>query len=236
MKKPTSATVCPAVVRQSPNGPEILAFRSSESGNGLITDGARENESVAETALRSMLEASGVAISGKLIDFGQSKGIVQGAVWHFFLCPCPPLPDCWSHAGPADNGQGPDFFWQNLNEYLEHDWDPAFIRAARHIQSRVMKLPALKLDEYCPAPRTDIARTMLGLARQRGANKSIDPLEVARSIAGNDEKEWRMMMKPIRAEAVRLAKGGQLLIKRKGKTVDPDGFKGVYRIALPEPE
>ncbi len=236
MKNPPSTTVCPAIVRQSPNGLEILAIRNAEFGNRLIAEESRETEGLAESARRSMLAASGVAIADHLIDIGQSKGIVQGTLWRFFLCPCPPLPESWSHEGPAGTGPASTFFWQRLDEYWEHDWDPAFIRAARHIQSRVAKLSGSQLDEYCPAERADIAQTILKLARECGHDKSIDPTEVARAIAGSDEKEWRLMMKPVRAEAVRLAKGGLVHIKRKGKIVDPEGFKGVYRIALSEPQ
>ena len=40
-------------------------------------------------------------------------------------------------------------------------------------------------------------------------------------------------MQPIRRVAVRLAKEGRLIITRKGRTVDPDDFRGVYRLGLP---
>ncbi|MCX5515253.1 DUF3253 domain-containing protein [Kaistia algarum] len=60
--------------------------------------------------------------------------------------------------------------------------------------------------------------------------KSLDPTEIARQIAGNDEKVWRLLMIPIRRVAVRLAKDGRAAILRKGKIVDPGDFKGVYRI------
>ncbi len=40
-------------------------------------------------------------------------------------------------------------------------------------------------------------------------------------------------MSPIRRVAVRLAQEGRVVIYRKGKPVDPDNFKGVYRIGLP---
>ncbi len=40
-------------------------------------------------------------------------------------------------------------------------------------------------------------------------------------------------MTPIRHAAVRLMKQGRIVILRKGRAVDPDDFRGVYRIALP---
>jgi len=56
---------------------------------------------------------------------------------------------------------------------------------------------------------------------------SIDPSEAARIL---DPEKWQRKFKSIRAEAVRLAKAGRLVILRKGKPVDPDDFKGVYRL------
>lgn len=60
--------------------------------------------------------------------------------------------------------------------------------------------------------------------------KSLDPTEIARQLAGTDEKIWRLLMIPIRRVAVGLAKDGRAAILRKGKVVDPEDFKGVYRI------
>jgi len=77
---------------------------------------------------------------------------------------------------------------------------------------------------------TDLSQTILSMLSERGPGKTICPSEVARAIAGSDEKQWRLLMKPIRAEAVRLAHEGQLTVRRKGKIVDPDDFKGIYRI------
>lgn len=74
--------------------------------------------------------------------------------------------------------------------------------------------------------------TILRLARERGPGKTICPSEAARALRGPDEKAWRLAMKPIRAEAVRLADEGLVEIRRKNKPVDPHDFKGVYRIAV----
>ena len=75
-----------------------------------------------------------------------------------------------------------------------------------------------------------IETTIHNLLVARGARKTICPSEVARAIAGKNEKEWRRLMKPVRAVAVRLTISGALIITRKGKPVDPDNFKGIYRI------
>lgn len=71
------------------------------------------------------------------------------------------------------------------------------------------------------------------LIAQRGQGKTICPSEVARALAGSDEKKWRLLMKPIRARAIVLAEQQEIIISRKGKTVDPNNFKGVYRLGNP---
>lgn len=70
---------------------------------------------------------------------------------------------------------------------------------------------------------------ILALAAARGPQKSICPSEAARAIA---PEGWRSLMSEARAAAVRLAKSGRVHILRKGRPVDPDSFKGVYRIRI----
>ena len=78
-----------------------------------------------------------------------------------------------------------------------------------------------------------IAETTLRLVAERGAGKSICPSEVARALGGPHPDGWGPLMKPVRRIAVGLAHGGRIAILRKGKPVDPDDFRGVYRLALP---
>lgn len=79
-----------------------------------------------------------------------------------------------------------------------------------------------------------IRQAIASAVLERGAGKTVCPSEIARSLAGSDEKVWRLMMNPIRAEAIRMAKAGDVRILRKGRPVDPDDFKGIYRLALPD--
>lgn len=78
-----------------------------------------------------------------------------------------------------------------------------------------------------------IKTAIIRLVDQRGDDKSVCPSEVARALAGSDEKRWRLLMKPIRAAAVDLARAGEIEIARKGRTVDPDAFRGVYQLRRP---
>lgn len=78
-----------------------------------------------------------------------------------------------------------------------------------------------------------IEERIRSLCHERGSGKTVCPSEVARDLAGSDEKRWRLLMAPIRAQAVRLAIDGAIVIRRKGRIVDPVAFKGIYRLGLP---
>ncbi|WAJ30854.1 DUF3253 domain-containing protein [Antarcticirhabdus aurantiaca] len=81
----------------------------------------------------------------------------------------------------------------------------------------------------------NVRQAILDALAAQSQGRSIDPTAVARSIAGSDERLWSRLMAPIRAEAVRLAEEGRLVIVRKNRPVDPRAFKGVYRLRAPEP-
>ncbi len=78
-----------------------------------------------------------------------------------------------------------------------------------------------------------IESAILSLAGERGPEKTICPSEAARALGGPHPDGWGPLMIPVRRIAVRLAKEGRVVIYRKGRPVDPDDFKGVYRIGLP---
>ena len=75
-----------------------------------------------------------------------------------------------------------------------------------------------------------IQAAILRHVEQRGPGKSLDPAEAARAAFPED---WRSRVRAVRAAAIGLARRGQVVILRKGEPVDPDSFKGVYRIAAP---
>lgn len=77
-----------------------------------------------------------------------------------------------------------------------------------------------------------IREVMLSHASAAPAKRGADPGDIARAIVGKDEKKWRQLMKPIKDEAVRMAKDGKLVLLRKGKPYDPDRLRGLYRIRL----
>jgi hypothetical protein len=80
----------------------------------------------------------------------------------------------------------------------------------------------------------EIEAAMLSLAEARGPGKTLGPTDIARALGGDHPDGWGPLMQPIRRAAVRLMKQGRIVIVRKGRPVDPDDFRGVYRIALPD--
>jgi Protein of unknown function (DUF3253) len=83
------------------------------------------------------------------------------------------------------------------------------------------------------ATQEDLEAAMLALLAERGPGRTIGPSDVAQAIGGNQPEGWGPLMQPVRRAAVRLMKERRVVILRKGRPVDPDDFKGTYRIALP---
>ena len=61
--------------------------------------------------------------------------------------------------------------------------------------------------------------------------KSLDPADVARAL---QPERWQRLLPQVRATSVGLARAGRVVITRHGKPADPDTFKGVWRLRLPE--
>jgi hypothetical protein len=79
----------------------------------------------------------------------------------------------------------------------------------------------------------ELEATMLALVTERGVGRNLDPTDVARAVGGDRPEGWGPLMQPVRQAAVRLMKAGRIVIFRKGRPVDPDDFKGIYRLTLP---
>lgn len=59
------------------------------------------------------------------------------------------------------------------------------------------------------------------------AGKSVSPEAVARAV---DAEGWRRILPQVKATAVGLARQDKLVILRHGKPVEPERFKGVWRM------
>ncbi len=70
---------------------------------------------------------------------------------------------------------------------------------------------------------------ILGRCEAAGPAGRVDPGDVARALY---PEKWQSLLPRIRLMARQLARAGHLAILRKGEPVDPDDFKGVYRLRL----
>ena len=57
--------------------------------------------------------------------------------------------------------------------------------------------------------------------------KSIDPMSVAKAV---EPERWQRLLGHVRTNAIELAKAGSIVILRHNKPVDPEKFRGVYRL------
>ena len=76
----------------------------------------------------------------------------------------------------------------------------------------------------------EIEAIILRLLAEAGG-KTISPTDAARALEPGPD--WNARIPAVRRAAVNLALAGRLVITRKGKPVDPNDFKGVYRLGLP---
>jgi len=61
-------------------------------------------------------------------------------------------------------------------------------------------------------------------------------IQTHRARPGDGPQAWRKYMRAVKQQALHLARSGRIEILRKGKPVDPDDFKGVWRMRLPRDE
>jgi hypothetical protein len=76
-----------------------------------------------------------------------------------------------------------------------------------------------------------VEAAIFDLLAKAAPGKSISPEDVARAA---DPEGWRRTLGHVRAVARGLARQGELVILRHNKPADPDDFKGVYRLRLPD--
>ncbi|WP_295773279.1 DUF3253 domain-containing protein [uncultured Mucilaginibacter sp.] len=74
-----------------------------------------------------------------------------------------------------------------------------------------------------------ISNTVLAMATERGADKTICPSEVARALYNT---HWRKHMEEVRQAAIVLHQQGRVSITQKGKPVDVNHIKGPIRIKI----
>ena len=223
---------CPVVIRQKDSQLQFLAVRIPNAGTRIINCDIGPEEPAKDAASRELTRQTGIQALPAIRDLGTSNGIARDERWHFFLMKTAALPDQFEYRN--DDDQPLSFFWQSFDTFFGDDWHPDFIRAIRHVQKKLESMTDEQRAAFFSNDDAGIADTIRQLLAERGAEKSICPSEVARHLAGTNEKEWRKLMKPIRSEAVRMALASEVDITRKGKVANPNDFKGIYRIRLPK--
>ena len=81
-----------------------------------------------------------------------------------------------------------------------------------------------------------LADVMIDLCAKAGPTQTIDPADVAKAfaeVANRPSVPWQGYLQTVRDTAVALAREGRIVIYRKGAPVDPDTFRGVYRLGTP---
>ena len=77
-----------------------------------------------------------------------------------------------------------------------------------------------------------IEDAIFDLLKDKAPGKSISPEDVAKAV---EPERWSRLFGHVRTTAVNLAREGRIEILRHNKRVDPENFKGVYRLRLPVP-
>ena len=88
-------------------------------------------------------------------------------------------------------------------------------------QMKVVKPPKIS-DEA-------VVEQIMTMVREAGAEGSVKPEHVAMALL---PEHWQTIKKRVRLTAVQLARKGDIVILRKGQVVDPDDFKGLYRLRI----
>jgi DNA polymerase III delta prime subunit len=104
----------------------------------------------------------------------------------------------------------------SVNRCLSAGWDWYF-----HLNS-VKNVKSMKHYKKIEA-------TILSTARDRGAEKSTCPSEIARTLF---PENWRNHMNDVREVAIDLHNKGSVLITQKGMPVDVKHIKGPVRIKI----
>ena len=78
----------------------------------------------------------------------------------------------------------------------------------------------------------EVEAAIFDLLGKAAPGKSVSPEDVAKAI---DPLGWRRELGKVRGVAKGLARAGRIVILRHNKPADPDTFKGVWRMRLPDP-
>ncbi len=71
------------------------------------------------------------------------------------------------------------------------------------------------------------------MVAERGPTKTVCPSEVARSLAGSEDRaKWEPLMQPVRDVAAKMVAAKEIVVTQKGRAVDLQRAKGPVRLRL----
>lgn len=76
-----------------------------------------------------------------------------------------------------------------------------------------------------------VEETLLERLSQLRKGESISPNDIAKALS---TENWQRELPKVRAVIIGLARQGRVELLRKGKPVEPEGIKGIYRVRLAE--
>lgn len=82
-------------------------------------------------------------------------------------------------------------------------------------------------EEKSDGGRNPVREAIFAVIDGAEKGRTVSPEDVARAVS---EKNWNRVIPHVKAEAIRMAKAGEIGIFRKGKPVNPEDFKGVWRL------
>ncbi|MFT3998251.1 MAG: DUF3253 domain-containing protein [Asticcacaulis sp.] len=74
-----------------------------------------------------------------------------------------------------------------------------------------------------------VEELIIELLNDLGDKETLSPNQVAKSI---NEENWRRQLPQVRAAIGQLVEAGRIEVVRKGKVVEFEGIKGIWRIRL----
>lgn len=96
-------------------------------------------------------------------------------------------------------------------------------------------------DKKKPKPPPDpIVKAIIDTLKGLPPGKTASPMDIARQFGearakpSDPPESWRRYMNAVKQQMVHLARAGRIEILRKGEPVDPNDFKGVVRLRMPE--
>ena len=131
------AKACPVVLREAPEGTEILVFEHPLAGVQLVKGTVEPGETPQAAALRELAEEAGLADARILHVLGESADISEGQVWTFVRVDAGSLPNAWVFHTLDDGGHDFAFFWHRLDAEPDASWHPIFVAALAFIRTRV---------------------------------------------------------------------------------------------------